>query len=215
MKQTLYLIRHGLSCSNILGHTSQTLRFLNILNKDPLLSNKGVEQSLKCGIFLKQKLPKIDLVFSSPLIRAIETSLCIFPENIINVSPFICEENCSLENNPFSRKKQVKRLNNILDDSDFQRIKLKNTVKTHTSDFKKFIKFISNTYNLNNKHIAVITHSIFLKKLLNIKTNINNNATYKVVVDLDTYEIDEYTEIFSGYKVPDTILLKSSLRQIC
>ena len=97
MKQTLYLIRHGLSCSNILSYSSIALRSVNVMNKDPLLSVKGVEQSTKCGKFLSGKIPKIDLVFSSALIRAIETSCCIFPDNTINVSPYICEENCSLE----------------------------------------------------------------------------------------------------------------------
>jgi phosphohistidine phosphatase SixA len=182
------------------------------LNKDPLLSIKGVKQSTKCGIFLENKLPKIDLVFSSALIRAIETACCIFPKNTINVSPFICEENCSLENNPSNVKRQKQRLKHILTSFQLDKIILNNKLKGNTSDFKKFIKYISNTYDLNNKNVAVITHSIFLKNLLNIKTSINNNATYKVVVDLETYEIDEWTEMFSGYMISNDVTLKMSFR---
>ena len=102
MKLTLYMTRHGLSCSNILHHKDLRLNPLNGLYKDPFLSKKGVEQSTRSSSYLSEKIGKVDLVLCSPLVRAIETSVLMFPNQDVYVCPYICENGKSLENVPYS-----------------------------------------------------------------------------------------------------------------
>ena len=104
---TVFLIRHGLSCCNILHHDQiKYLAYANTFRQDPYLTEIGKKQSTRGSKYIENKLPPIDIVLSSPLIRAIETALYMFPENEIDVTPYICESNKSLENRPLSVKKQ-------------------------------------------------------------------------------------------------------------
>ena len=211
MKLTLYLIRHGLSCCNIRHHKDLHLSPLNAVHKDPLLSNKGVEQSKKGGKFLESKNLSFDLVLCSSLIRAIETALCMFPNNNVEIAPYICEKRCSLENKPYNKNRQKKRLKQYI--NGYERVKhCSQSNGLSDTNLKKFIQYLLKNYSVDDKNIAIVTHSIFLMEIFNIKERMNNNSVFKVVINTDTYSVDDYTTVFSGYKFPDSVSFIMTLR---
>ena len=211
MKLCFYMIRHGLSCGNIIYHPDINLVPLNSFYRDPYLTEKGVEQSKKCKIYIKNKLPKMDIVLSSSLIRAIETALCMFPDNIVEVAPYICESVKTLENIPHDYKVQSKRLHEKVKNND--RVKHCTGKKgLHESNLKSFIKYLLDNYCVEDKEIAVVTHSNFMMKILGVKERMRNNSIYKIIVDTDTYLVDDYKCIFSGYTMPKSASLSMSFR---
>ena len=210
MKITLYMIRHGLSCCNVLHHKELRLAMFNLLHKDPYLSNKGVHQSLKCQAFLKSKNVNVDVVLCSSLIRAIETAVYMFPENRVEIAPYICEERCSLENTPYETKRQKDRLQKHVE--GYERVKhCKQTKGLSDTNLKEFIKYITENYDTSLR-IAVVTHSNFLMKILKTNERMNNNSIFKVVIDTDTYEVDSYETVFSGYVFPNQVSFDMSIR---
>lgn len=211
MKLTLYMIRHGLSCCNILHHKELRLNVVNALHKDPLLTTKGVEQSKRAGTFIKDRLPEVDIVFSSALFRAIETSHYMFPGKIINVCPYICEKRPSLENFPYHPKNQLRRIKEYIKDLEMIDFPL-HAVGISGSSLKKFIEYIIENYTLENKCIAVVTHSNFLVDILGLEKRMNNNAVYKVIVDTDDFSICSHECIFSGYSFPEHASLRMAMR---
>jgi len=211
MKLSFYIIRHGLSCGNIIYHPDINLVPLNSFYRDPYLTEKGVEQSIKCSKYIETKLPPMDIVLSSSLIRAIETALCMFPKNIIDVAPYICESVKTLENMPHDFKSQSKRLQEKVKNNE--RVKHYTRKKgLHESNLKEFIMYLLENYNVNNKEIAVVTHSNFMMKILGVKERMRNNSIFKVVVDTETYSIEDYIRVFSGYKMPESASLRMSFR---
>ena len=211
MKLSFYMIRHGLSCGNIIYHPDINLVPLNSFYRDPYLTEKGVEQSTKCSKYIESKLPPIDIVLSSSLIRAIETALCMFPKNIIEIAPYICESVKTLENMPHDYKSQNKRLQEKVKNNE--RVKHYTDCKgIHESNLKNFIKYLLENYNVIDKEIAVVTHSNFMMKILGVKQRMRNNSIFKVVVDTETYVIEDYKCIFSGYKMPESASLRMSFR---
>ena len=211
MKVSFYMIRHGLSCGNIIYHPDINLVPLNSFYRDPYLTEKGVEQSTKCSKYIESKLPTIDIVLSSSLIRSIETALCMFPKNIIEISPYICESVKTLENTPHNYKKQSKRLQKKVKDNE--RVKHSMSSKgLHESNLNNFIVYLIENYDVHNKEIAVVTHSNFMMKILGVKERMRNNSIFKVIVDTETCVIEDYTCIFSGYTMPESASLRMSFR---
>ena len=207
----MFLIRHGLSCCNVLHHPDiKYMTPLNIIHQDPYLTLKGIEQSKRAGIYLKDKIPKIDFVFSSSLIRSIETSMFMFPDNNIKIAPYICEIKPSLENRPYSMKNQYRRIEDKINKVNFEYICEENLSK---SDFHEFIKYIINNCDVNeNKQIAVISHSLLIMKILNLKHRMNNNCVFEVIYDTTLNKIESYRLIFSGYSYPLEVNFKMSKR---
>ena len=211
MKLTLYMIRHGLSCCNILHHKDLRLNIINSFHKDPLLTKKGVEQSKRAGVYIKNRIPEVDIVLSSALFRAIETAHHMFPEKQIDVCPYICEKRPSLENFPYHPKNQLGRIKKYV--KDLELIKFPNhAVGISGSNLKKFIEYIMENFTLENKSIAVVTHSNFLVDILKLEKRMNNNAVFKVVIDTDSYTIENVECIFSGYSFPKHASLRMAMR---
>ena len=207
----LYMIRHGLSCCNILHHKDLNLSLLNTIHKDPLLTIKGRDQSLRAGKYLENKIPKIDIVLSSSLIRAIETATCMFPNNEVHTIPYICEKNPSLENTPYDSHKQLKRVNMFLENKN-KNIKFNKEKKGMSqSNLSLFLKYLKDNYSIE-KNIAVVTHSNFLMEILNIENRMNNNSVFKVSIDLTNDKIIKQTCVFTGYSFPDKVSLDMMFR---
>lgn len=86
----LYLFRHGQSCGNA-GYDKEdlTLKEMN----DPYLTEKGLDQADKVGKYMSEV--EFDAVYSSALIRAVQTSAGIMKhqqnEKEINLLPALCE----------------------------------------------------------------------------------------------------------------------------
>ena len=211
MKLTLYLIRHGLSCCNILHHKDLRLNAINVMHKDPLLAHRGVDQSKRAGAFIQNKMPEVDLVFSSALFRAIETAHHMFPGRTINVCPYICEKRPSLENFPYHPRNQLRRIKTHI--KDLEQIKFpSHSNGISGSDFKKFIEYMLENFTVKNKCIAVVTHSNFLVDILKLKERMNNNAVFRVIVDTDTFAVEKIECLFSGYTFPEHASLQMAIR---
>ena len=211
MKLSFYVIRHGLSCGNIIYHQDINLVPLNSFYRDPYLTKKGVEQSTKCSKYIESKLPPIDIVLCSSLIRAIETALCMFPRNIIEVAPYICESVKTLENIPHDYKSQNKRLQAKVKNNE--RVKHCKQLKgLHENNLKNFIKYLQINYCVDDKQIAVVTHSNFIMKILGVKERMRNNSIFKVVVDTESYLVEDFESVFSGYRMPETATLRMAFR---
>jgi hypothetical protein len=212
MKLNFFFVRHGMSCCNILHHKDLKLASsFNAIHKDPLLTVKGIDQSSRAGSYLQTKLPSMDYVFSSGLARAIETSLCMFPNQLVHVAPYICEKPSCLENTPYITKKQSKRLKDYNIDVDRVKFCSSNT-GISDSNLKKFICYITNNFPVDNTNIAVVTHSNFLVDILNLEKRMNNNAVFKATFDTDTMQFDTIHTVFSGYQFPVTATLNMSFR---
>jgi len=187
------------------------LAYCNALRQDPFLTHIGIKQCDRASLYIEKILPSIDIVLTSPLIRAIQTGLHMFPDHDINICPYICESNKSLENKPYSVNYQRKRLRNI---NKYEKVYYpdKNDGLNET-DLTTFIcylcKHYSNAINDSSKNIAIVTHSNFLMDILKIKTRMNNNAIYEVKIDTNIKDVVSYKQVFSGYVFPDTINLKS------
>ena len=173
--------------------------------------DKGVEQSTKCSKYIESKLPPMDIVLSSSLIRAIETALCMFPKNTIEIAPYICESVKTLENMPHDYKIQSKRLQEKVKSNE--RVQhITNCKGLHESSLKDFVKYLLENYEVVDKEIAVVTHSNFMMKILGVKQRMRNNSIFKIIVDTETYLVEDYSCVFSGYRMPETASLRMSFR---
>ena len=209
MDKDFYMIRHGLSCSNIFynKNISNFLFPIKYFIKDPFLSDIGCEQSRRSKSYISDKI-QCDIVLSSSLIRAIETASCMFPNNKIEICPYICELNSSLENQPYTYKSQINRTKHINNKIKFPETE----IGYNESDSKKFFRYVFNNYDCN-KTIAIITHSSFLMKIMNLNQRMLNNAIYKVTINSESYEIVNVVTVFSGYKVPENIGIQDIFRK--
>ena len=206
----LYLIRHGLSCGNLMAHKDIHLAPLNAFNRDPLLTEVGVQQSKKCSDFIDNKLNlKPDLVISSALIRSIETALHMFPKSDVHIIPYISEKNKTLENIPCSINHQKQRIQK--ETKALNRCKFPESNKgLKQCDLTKFIKYLQDNFDIEDRTICIISHSHFLMDILNINDKMNNNAIYHVVIQDN--KVTQYKKIFSGYKLPYNASIKMLFR---
>ena len=208
MKLNIYFLRHGLSKCNLLHNCKSTkyLTFINILRKDPRLSDIGILQSTKARTYLKKHklLPHLDYIFCSSLLRSIETSCYMFPTSKVVIAPYISEKSPSLENVSYNFINQKKRLNSsIYDNVEFPSSEEFSQIYNE-SDLKKFITYIISYYNItSDSNIAVITHSHFLKDILNQTEKVKNNCVYKIDYYSSNDVIDNIKCIFSGYTSQD------------
>ncbi|KAI1293193.1 phosphoglycerate mutase-like protein [Xylaria venustula] len=71
MTVTIYLVRHAESLSNVTGNGNF---------HDPELTTRGHRESAALGAKLSRDLDRIDMIFASPMQRAIQTALGAFPD---------------------------------------------------------------------------------------------------------------------------------------
>eukprot|EP00416_Gambierdiscus_australes_P031282 CAMPEP_0171086862 /NCGR_PEP_ID=MMETSP0766_2-20121228/19801_1 /TAXON_ID=439317 /ORGANISM="Gambierdiscus australes, Strain CAWD 149" /LENGTH=351 /DNA_ID=CAMNT_0011544535 /DNA_START=70 /DNA_END=1125 /DNA_ORIENTATION=- len=120
-----YWMRHGISCANVLKMQAEA-RGLRVVDKghgwlfafykDPAITNCAIARAKKLGPLIwdkiKQENPDIHfkpIVFSSELIRAMETALYNFPESSVYPIPFIAEFGMSWDNKPRSTWDQQRK----------------------------------------------------------------------------------------------------------
>tara|TARA_B110000908_G_C10263041_1_gene460837 strand:+ start:2866 stop:3861 length:996 start_codon:yes stop_codon:yes gene_type:complete len=149
--KTIYFIRHGEGYHNV--NNSYHIRA-------PRLTSKGLNQ---CDM-VKKKLEnvKIDVVFVSPLIRALETAFCIFGET----SRTICIE-CIKEliSNPCDLRQSKQILVNMFNHVNFNTLydNYKYNNKESNEQIQNRMKiFLENLRASPFKSIAVVSHSGFL-----------------------------------------------------
>lgn len=196
----IYWIRHGFSCSNARRLPYKMLTKLQLaLIKDPPLSDMGeeqVRQALATG--LKQELHSArPVVLASPLLRAIQTALMLFPRHKIMVCPFIHEipkiqllAEWGLDRgNAIQPRTEVlgrlqkmgyniKRVDYSLYDAVLGHQALGREVRPSYTDFQSLVWKAhltnpkSSFYVPANRSVAAVTHSVFLRMLLRDHQNI-------------------------------------------
>jgi len=172
----LFFIRHGLSCSN---YGREHVRDWEL--SDPFLSDVGIGDLEGYRKVIHQNHIRPDYVFSSSLLRAIQTAQILFPDKVVNVSPHINETHTVElpENEPSKPSRQLKYLNHEhvkylylgSGAEDLDTLFHNRNKHYDTSDFEKFLKWL--TYklkiSLNTKKrltIAVVGHGNFMQNML-------------------------------------------------
>lgn len=170
----LFFIRHGFSCANYYKHKNLAMGIIySSITLDPHLTDIGIEDLEKHRNQITQNINP-HYVFSSGLLRAIQTAQILFPESVVNVAPHLLEHGYRKANFPSKPSVQLKYLdvnkikylylgrgNNL--DKLFQNRKK----KYDRSDFKKFLKWIYERVDLTKKlNIAVVGHGNFIKEML-------------------------------------------------
>ncbi len=194
----LVFIRHAHSCGNAKEFSNATkltkLLFLQTLN--PHLSDLGLLQIAQARSIkpLKHFLDKVDYVFCSDMVRAMETSLLLFPKTRdIQVIPFIGESsrskafihlNLDIENQAQGPIDSIKRLKALGYDTtrfDYEEYVDLTRGKIPFPSFKKFMSNIVKDHwmNLNSLfcllksgktvRVAIVTHGNMLKEILNLQ----------------------------------------------
>lgn len=172
----LFFIRHGLSCSNYGREHNRDWELA-----DPFLSDIGIEELQGYRYVLYTNRIRPDYVFSSSLLRAIQTAQILFPDKVVNVSPYISETHTadSTENEPTLPSRQLKYLKRenvrylYLGSGAEDLDTLFNNRKPDydTPDFDKFLKWLTNKLkiSLSTKKrltIVVVGHGNFMQKML-------------------------------------------------
>jgi broad specificity phosphatase PhoE len=173
----LFFIRHAFSCANF-SHRKSPL--LHTLIHDPKLASAGIED---IQAYRKQFASiKPEYVFSSNLLRAIQTAEFLFPNNKIYVSPYIGESGLGRDNKPSkptTQRKNIKDSNNVVYAylGEGSGIRLSGEELDKRFEARKADVDVPNFGNfltwLNTKippgkdiSIAVVGHSDFMRKMM-------------------------------------------------
>ena len=185
---TVFYIRHGFSCANATHFNISNIDFTKL--NDSELTKTGIEYSRIAGKefkgFCELNKIKINRVYSSAMMRAIETCYNMFPNRNIIISKYIKE----LVNEESDKLMSVKRKLNVLG-RKYNISKLKCIERLYDKDvnevnYVKFVRTMCKEYmNSRNPIIAVVSHSMFMKKFLNIEIPYNNGV-YMVKYDMES-----------------------------
>lgn len=212
-KVTLLIIRHGLSCSNVVEKWISKADFGRGNIADPALAGVGQYGSEEAGKairdWLKQKNYTLDAALSSVLGRAMETSLLTFglpfPEfsQPLEVVPYVREDATESPSN-MPRDSHIEQLDELA-----KAMKPKNItnyqVDYHLADgvgflssgnWDDFLKFLKNIYlpraiaNLGKKPnsrivLAVTTHSKLIGKFLKSKCELKKKIQNNGVLHME------------------------------
>jgi broad specificity phosphatase PhoE len=196
----LYFIRHGYSCANYKKDLAKSIldKIINIFSKprDPQLTDKGIIDLKKHRQKVKKIIPKPDYVFSSYLLRAIQTANYLFPKRKIRVLPYIGEIGYGVDNKPnrpsiqynflkgkkviysYLGEKNYKRSKNRLDKLDYLFDSYKIRKDKPINNFHKFLSLLNSFTKKDIKNIVVVSHANFLKKLFR-ELDIDDNPDKK------------------------------------
>ena len=165
----IYYIRHGFSCANLFHNKNLKLSKISShikTQKDTPLSNLGIRQSKK----LRNRL-KVDFVFCSPLLRAIQTAYYIFPHKHIIVCPYLIEKQNEIGDKLMKHKQKINILKKNYRNVDYSLLNHKDMNKSSLKKFEKIIRNLSKKYK-----IAVVTHGMLLKSHFKYSRFYNNNC---------------------------------------
>lgn len=168
MKNSYYLLRHGESFSNVKEIVScwPEKHLLPLTEK----GKKQVKESLK-------KVEKIDLIFSSDILRTFQTSK--IAEEELKVKP-VYEEKLREYNVGFLNGKSIKKLNEFFEKEEERFVKKPKGGETYNNLFKRsksFLESLEEKYS--NKNILIISHQINLTFLEGILKGINKKEILK------------------------------------
>lgn len=178
MRIVVDYIRHGLSCSNVIP-----IYGLSVERPiDPPLTDLAFEYITE---YSHEMVEPVDLVFSSTMLRAEETAMCLFPKRRIIIAPFMKEVGRGREN---ILLEYVDRPQN---DNDYTNVVGHNgkwTDGAQQTSPKKFVNWLydyveewleGDPQRLHYKqvHVAITTHHNVIQKLFNLTTTSPNNVS--------------------------------------
>jgi broad specificity phosphatase PhoE len=185
---------------------------------DPRLTNIGIED-LKLHRNLITENINPDYIFSSGLLRAIQTAQILFPNSVINVAPHLLEHGFRKANFPSQPSLQLKHLNQdkvkykyLGKGNNLDKLFQNRKRQYDRSDFKKFLKWLQKRVDLNkNLNIAVVGHGNFIKQLLSNSgmsmKEIKNAMVVEIILCVTdkglVFSQDPFRIKFSGITEPD------------
>ena len=192
----IYLIRHGETESNKKGIFRGRL--------DIPLSQSGKEQASSVFNYFKEK--NIELVFSSPLSRALETAKTIFPNKKIKIDERL--NNLDLGNWSGVEKEKIKKERpdewNMWVNSP-EKIKFPEG-ESIKDVYKRVNSLLNSLKKVKADKIALISHRSVLKTLLAASIGMKDNFFWKFHLDNASISILIYNSSrgFTIYKLNDT-----------
>ena len=139
----LYVVRHGQTLANTLNTVSG--------DKESPLTIKGIKQAKELGIIFKDI--NFDIVFSSPLLRAIDTARLI-TKKTIHLDERLIERDYGLNERKLIKDTNPEEIWDYnLNTDKYENETVKDILK-RTADFINFLK-----ENYSDKTILVVTHS--------------------------------------------------------
>ena len=182
--KNIWCIRHGTALHNELYKYIGTRAFTEF--KDTHLTKKGHEEAINLGKTW-DKIEDIEIVFVSPLTRTIQTALNIFKNRdvkIIAIDEIMEHPQClDVCNQRLDKKILVKQYPNI----DFSRISDNHLLYWHDNfdnlnELERLKKRIEDFKNIlmdvDEKNIAIISHSSYLGQMMFNKIEDPNNELY-------------------------------------
>lgn len=187
----LILIRHGETNWN-------KKRILQGGLSDIELNEKGLKQAKKTAEFLSNK--KIDLIFSSPMKRAIVTATQIANNHDLEINidkDFLERKYGDLEGTDYNKLDE--NLNQVIKENLFEKKKIEKLGDFKERVGKKIFKILSEN---KNKTVVVVSHSsttkMIIKILLNEEPKERNPDISTTPASITTLNLDDGT-----YKVKD------------
>lgn len=195
-KINVFFIRHGFSYANAshFGYTSEDYtKFM-----DSPLTHIGINYSENAGIRAFKKFTrkniKLDSVYCSTMTRAIQTAHKMFPHEKIIPICHIKELDNENADKLTKYKQKLISLKSQFKDLNIDTTALKSKCKNST-DYNKFVQFLKKI-TVNSKkelNVAVVTHSMYMKKHLELDEIPYNNEIYKV-----TYKFDDKNSVYQS-----------------
>lgn len=177
-KKVITLIRHAESENNLF-HESPQKKNIEKPEPDPKLTGKGIIQATKLGNYFKENesLYNFDLIISSPMKRAIETSSIIFDKINANKTiwdtvfeakgPFNNENTRScIKRSEFQKSFPDFSLPVTINERGWYHKHYPEPIYTTFNRAKKVLKALINEPNYIN--IAIVSHCIFISFILRL-----------------------------------------------
>lgn len=166
----LYIIRHGQSMGNIERNTDG----LSITDlHDPRLTELGKKQAIACGE--RFKIVEFDAVYSSALLRAVETATEIIKkqptEKTLKILPLLTEAGVSEEycHSSFDEINKINKNTVLADDIDpTQSLFYYNSTSDESDLFERAEKALEyiKTHQKQGEKIAIVSHAAFITYLV-------------------------------------------------
>lgn len=204
MKIDLIIVRHGFSYSNcVQKHQSFFSQWKRAVFPDPALTKFGVEQirAIRDHVDFESE---VDLVLSSPMLRAVQTAVELFPSRQIWLTPFTKEVHMGVSNSPWTITRQKEHFT----EKDWERIhydfvsdeKGKFSPQAYVADFNQFLKWLAQhlprVLKLNHvkikgrKKLTIVLagHSGMMRKILGLNSRPNNVQAFLLPLKWDVKE---------------------------
>jgi len=167
----LYLIRHGISCANLLRAQQQTLAANQYV--DPELTEEGRAQAIRLGPALKRKLKRPYVVGASVMLRAQQTAYHLLHPSKLYIVPHIRELwRTSLECTALSKQDQERVLREQTGDGaippirDYSYSEPDVPEPQQITEFLKWLGSKGQRLTKGTKNLVLVSHGGFIEHFI-------------------------------------------------